>query len=194
MKQLLRYVNPQGELPGIAGTKSGPLLVCCTAACVWDDLRSFNYDGYDVMAIADMMTYFPGPLAHGVSLHDDWMMSYAFQQFYRGSHANWPPMKTHSGISTKKNDWVKYVWPLHRDGGTSGLFGVLIGLLMGYDRIVVAGSPLDDGPHFWEPPWIKREFYGRPTILKEWERARDAVFDGRVKSLSGNTRELLGAP
>jgi hypothetical protein len=190
-KILLQYVNPLGELPQVKG--HGDLLLIGSAAGVWEDLRRYEpiHGKQDRMAVNDMMSHYPGRLDHGVTLHKDKLPGFGFNQAYRASHEAWPPMQTHSKY---KHDWVKHVWPIHRDGGTSGLFGVFIGLLMGYDRVILAGIPCDDSPRFFDPPWQKHEQFGRETTHQEWLKARDRVFDGRVKSLSGNTKIWLGEP
>jgi len=191
-KELINYVNPHGPLPEIDRTKQGALLIIGSASCVWEDLRRYDplHNG-DRMAINNMMAHYVGRLDHGVTIHYDWLPGWGFRQAYLASHVPWEPMATHSGV---KRSWVKYAWPLKRDGGTSGLFGVLIALLMGYQKIVLAGMPCDDSPNFCDSPYGKHAQYGRETVHREWLSARDAVFKGRVKSLSGNTAKWLGEP
>ena len=193
MKQVLDYVNPKGPLPDVAGTKSGDLLIMGIAACLWDDLSRYDHlHTGDRMAVNEAMIHYPERLDHGVSLHADQMYGLAFKQFFHGAHKGWPVIQTHAHIP---NHAVKYVWPLTRDGGTTGLFAVLVALLMGYDRIILAGSPVDDSPAFYHPaPYPKDLSYGRQIIRDEWQRAIDGCFGGRVKSLSGWTREQLGEP
>ena len=62
---------------------------------------------------------------------------------------------------------------------------------------MLAGVPLDDGPHNGEPPWRKCTFQqdSPPTqVNSHWKRAMELAFQGRVKSLSGRTRQWLGPP
>jgi hypothetical protein len=47
--------------------------------------------------------------------------------------------------------------------------------------------------HYFDPHWYGSEFQDKPNAMV-WKWARDNVFEGRVKSLSGNTKEWLGAP
>ncbi len=63
--------------------------------------------------------------------------------------------------------------------GSSTLYGVSAALILGYERIIVAGAPLSDSAY--------RIF--RLGWLDMLERMR-----GKVFSLSGWTRDLLGAP
>ena len=197
MENLIRYVNPKGPLPATAGTKSGPLLIMGTAACLWEDLAKYDHlhDG-ERMAVNDAMAYYRNfsshRLDHGAALHSDWLSVWAAAANMRCKELGEPGICTHSQI--KYLDLPEIVWPLHRDGGTAGLFAVLIGLLMGFDRIVLAGSPIDGSRHFFESELNAVRFYSADTYRDEWLRARDAVFNGRVKSLSGRTREWLGEP
>ncbi len=59
----------------------------------------------------------------------------------------------------------------------------------------LAGMPLDNGPHNGEPPWRMTRFTTEVADQDEhWQRAINFAFEGRVKSLSGRTRDWLGAP
>ena len=135
------------------------------------------------MALNDAIPFYreKGPLTYATSLHveklDKWM------NYSNGA-------ETHSGQRTRTHP--TYQWHIHRDGGTTGLFAVLIGLLMGYDKIILAGCPTDASPRYFED--IPHPQFGLDTIKDEWLRARDAVFNGKVKSLSGRSREWLGEP
>jgi hypothetical protein len=143
------------------------------------------------MAINDFMMHAPMRLHYGATLHPDKLPGWAFFQVYEACRKSYPPMETHA--STKK-DWAKHVWPMHRDGGTSGLFGVTIGLLMGYDQIILAGVPCDASRRYFDPPGHKHPQFGTDSTFKEWKEANKYIFQGKVKSLSGRTRDLLGEP
>lgn len=193
-KVLLQYVQPTGPLPEIAGTKQGKkLLVVGSAIGVWDDLARYDYNNpeHEVMAINDMMMHFPRRLDHGATCHADKLPGWGFFQAYDASHKPWPPMQTHSHI---KHSWVKWHWPLHRQGGTSGLFGVTVGLLMGYDMIVLAGIPCDASRRYFDPPGTEHPQFRQEHLIKDWVEANEMIFNGKVKSLSGRTRDLLGEP
>lgn len=191
-KTLLQYVQPKGELPEIVDSKQGGKIVILGSACgIWDDLARYDLQGHDLMAVNDMMMHYPGQLHHGATVHADKLPGWGFFQAYEASHKAWPPMQTHSHL---KHDWVKWHWPIHREGGTSGLFAVTVALLMGYDLIVLAGIPCDDSPRYFDPPGNKHEHMGRDSMLREWQEANQAIFEGKVRSLSGRTRDLLGEP
>jgi len=193
MDTILAYVNPKGPLPEIAGQKSGDLLIMGIAACLWDDLARYDHLHIgDRLAVNEAMIHYPDRLDHGVSLHADQMYGLAFKQYYHGARKGWPVIQTHAHIP---NHAVTHVWPLTRDGGTTGLFATFVGLLMGYDRIILAGSPIDDSPTFYcSYPYHPDLSYGRQAIHDEWQRAIQGCFGGKVKSLSGNTKLWLGEP
>lgn len=96
------------------------------------------------------------------------------------------------------NDGAQWVWPWGGHG-TSGLGATVVGVGLGYKRIVFCGVPLDDGPHNGEPPWRRTKFAsseatdhkGGPD--EHWQRAIQA-FRGKVFSMSGRTREWFGCP
>lgn len=75
--------------------------------------------------------------------------------------------------------------------GSSSIFGVLVALALGYDPIYLAGIPLDASGSFYDPPGFTTMDYGQ--YQKNWI-PMNKIFDGRVKSYSGFTRELLGSP
>ena len=192
--ELIDYVRPKGPLPEVTG--KGDLLVMGGAAGVWDDLRAYDqrHGQQDRMAVNHIMLFYPGRLQWGVTLHTNMMPAFTYLQWYKGAREGWPPMKTHSH---RPGEQVDHVWPLAREGGTGGLFAAVIGLLMGYKRIILAGIPCDSSRHFWEPTWTKSShIFCLQTCYDEWQRWRDEVpiFKERVRSLSGNTREILGAP
>jgi hypothetical protein len=70
----------------------------------------------------------------------------------------------------------------------------MVGLALGYDKIILAGVPIDGTGHFFDPPGkVVNQFLGT-NIKEEWNNANRNYFKGRVKSLSGRTREWLGEP
>lgn len=194
MKQLLQYLQPKGRLPDLVQTKHGKqLLIVGSAACVWDDVQALDVGRYEVAAVNDMMMHWPWGqrLDHGATLHPEKLPGWAFFQQYQAEKNNWNPMLVHA---LQDKPGVTHVWPIQRSGGNSGLFMVFIALLMGYDNIVLAGVPCDDTPRYFDPPWRPHKQLGKVTVLQEWERAAATVFNGRVQSMSGRTRALLGEP
>jgi hypothetical protein len=88
---------------------------------------------------------------------------------------------------------VDFVWALEGWPPCSGLFGAVVALAMGYAPVILAGCPEDDGGHFYDPPGESGDYLSGGNAAA-WLWHREQVFAGRVKSLSGRTREWLGEP
>lgn len=202
---LLEYGSSEKRLPDIVGKYAGKCLaVCGDAACVWDDLErlGFRYnhmrgkvfrDGWDILTINKIVETMPAHIEHAYSNEPNILERYiaARRPEYKSEFEG--PRHTHSN-----RPGAKWVWPL---GGqaTSGLGGSIVGYGLGYDLIVLCGVPLDDGPHNGEPSWRKCSFTNEAADSKDgmnrhWKRARDLAFKGKVRSMSGRTRDWLGAP
>ena len=69
----------------------------------------------------------------------------------------------------------------------------MTGLGLGYSKIYLCGVPLDNGPHYFDPPWTHTNFE-RSGGLREWQNARDRYFEGRVVSMleGGYNLQALG--
>lgn len=180
------------DLPRFVGAFEGAqLLVIGGGRCVWDDLaRADSSWGADRMAINDIGAYYEGVIQHWATLHVEYMqgwLAYRYgHNFGDGQHV-W----THG---PRSRVGIEFVWDIENQGGTSGLFGVIVALLMGYERIVLAGVPMDGSGHFFGPPDEKARQFEDSPVRKVWMWARDSLFEGRVTSLSGWTREMLGEP
>lgn len=181
------------------------LIIVGSARCVWDDLEKLHTFRKkeitdDVMCINDMIMYYPGEITHCVScdapmLHKWWA---ARRPPYKSSFSKVPRFHT---VSNEQGVPGIELWPF-QGGGTSGLLACHVGLELGYDEIILCGVPIDNTGHFWEATWGKTNFNREIADIKGnirgdgrrfWTRAAE-TFDGRVKSMSGNTRKILGAP
>lgn len=80
--------------------------------------------------------------------------------------------------------------PIESWGGSSGLLCVAVAFELGCSHIVLAGVPMQKmSRHYDDPrPWNEARQY-----WPAWERKLPQL-QGRVKSLSGWTQELLGRP
>jgi hypothetical protein len=80
--------------------------------------------------------------------------------------------------------------PIESWGGSSGMLCVAVAFELGVERIVLAGVPLDKMARHYDDdrPWQEARAY-----RQMWEM-RVPMLTGRVKSMSGWTRDLLGEP
>lgn len=185
------------RFPEIAGTYTGTLVIAASGRCVWEDLERYgmakNHDDHPhIMAVNDMIMYYPGRIDHAYSNNHAYLSKWCEARRDQYLTKYGPVKHTHSNKTGGRHTWP---WPGH---GTSSLNAVYTGIGLGYDRIILCGVPLDDSGHFFEPPWIGTNFVAevrdRDGGPKYWKNARDRIFKGQVQSMSGRTRELLGAP
>lgn len=167
------------------------------ASCVWDDVRAWEaqyggqWDGL-IIAANDIGSHWPRILDHWVSLHPNkferWKALRAEQGMPACAPVTWGRERRMS--EPRVTDRVLKPWP----GGSSGMFAVQVARELGCSRIILCGIPMTPTPHFGQsqevfgPQWIQAAGH-----WKAWPRQKH-LMDGWVRSMSGRTRELLGAP
>ena len=87
-----------------------------------------------------------------------------------------------------QNEIQKRVWI-----GNSGLFAIFVALKIGYEKIVIAGMPLDNNPHWYDPDSdVGPQWHG--LAFANWidfKRMRPNDAD-KVRSMNGYTEFILG--
>lgn len=192
-----------GSAPaGVVGSFSGRLVVCGSGRCLWDDLKALQAKvdpvSLQYMAVKQSGMYLPFRFQHWSGAHGErfqWMVplrreGYYFHGFDAEGRRGVKPQKLGAMIHSEKS-WplVTHVWP-SKMTGTSALFAVRVGLALGYDEIILCGIPLDKTGRFYDAPWDAGVDLNI-VDMREWE-AYSHVLQGRVRSMSGRTRELLG--
>jgi len=187
------------------------LVIVGSGRCVWDDLEKLYPITADVMCINDMIPFYPGDIHHICSF--DGPMLAKWWDARRPPYKKMFPMipRWHTADNGMPVGRKAEVWEF-KGGGTSGLLACVVGLNIGYENIVLCGVPIDNSGHFWEaPPGIWEAPIGRTNFQREvtrrngtlkargdnrrfWGNAADNIFEGRIKSMSGFTKELLGSP
>ena len=201
---LREYGGFERDLPRIAGWYSGNLVICADAACLWDDLERFgarsdygsgriDKEDWHFMTVNKVVEVFPGNIEHCYSNSPSCLQRFvaARRDEYRIEFQT--PRHLHAIQPGVENVWK------FGGHGTSGLGAVLVAVALGYSRIVLAGMPLDDGPHNGEPHWRRTAFASseaaggvRTDRNVYWQKAKELAFDGKVRSLSGRTMKWLG--
>lgn len=194
------------DLPKIAGTYSGNVVICGDAQGVWDDLERFGCrsdrdlgkiekEGWDFMTVNKMVEVLPGNIEHCYSNSPACLHRFVAARRDEYGAEFQKPGHLHAIYGPCEN-----VWPLGGHG-TSGLGAALVAVALGYRRVVLCGMPLDDGPHNGEPPWRKTGFASSEAAGSvgadrntHWHSANKIAFEGKVKSMSGRTRKWLGEP
>lgn len=190
-------------------------LVLGGASCLWDDISAFWSTASSselnafapekpwdiVVACNDAGVEWPGQLDAWVTLHPlffemgkEWRKKRAaaghpkalryicHPEAVRGTRAD---RLTTPGLAASA-----YRFPGQDKSGSSGLFAAKVALVdLGADRAVLCGIPLTATPHFFDKePWKQALDYQR-----QWRTVPKDIL-GRMRSMSGWTREFLGAP
>lgn len=166
------------------------LLIVGGAKCVWDDWMNITVENYDIMAINYTALFLGVPIHHIFSMHANILgplRRFFYQDMGMGKKQPLMPV-THSCDSY---DGVDEVWKFNLNGGSSGCYAAAVGVALGYDKIILCGCPADNTGNFYDPPWQDGFFKKcRPV----WEFANEKYYEGKVFSMSGWTRKLLGGP
>lgn len=164
-------------------------LILGSGASLFEDLEALGpWDGL-VIAVNRAGAVHAGGLDHWVSLHPDQLGAFMAERAAAGlpsAGATWSD-RAHPGVRVDR-----VVTDLERTG-SSGLFAVRLALHhLGAGRVVLAGMPIDNAPHFYDGP--RRSGPGFVPYRPFWRAAARSGFAGRVRSLSGWTAGLLGRP
>lgn len=171
------------------GTKTGAVTIIGGARCVWNDLERRPQPRGDIMVVNDVGMYLDWPIDHWVSMHSmhlkEWIRLRRQHSMAFGQHFESHSQESYDGITN--------AWYLDNPGPYSGVFACQVALALGYEEIVLCGIPQDGQGNFFDPPWLKRTHAdSNPTIRRII--AANPEFERCVRSMSGWTREILGAP
>ena len=157
-------------------TRKLPWLICGSAACVCQDIAAAPAYG-QVIALNDMIGELTWTPDLGVVGH--WDLAPRFVR------AGVPIVSWSAGPAVDTVIPVPEGWH-----GTSALYAVAVAMELGASSVILAGCPIDGGPRFDGLCSLvgDLEFY-----RSCWHHAFPTIH-GRVFSLSGWTRDLLGAP
>ncbi len=164
------------------------LVIAGGARCVWEDFSKAHKDGDHIMAVNHVALFIPQKIRHISSMHAEVLGPLReFRSLLRAIRGG-PrdiDVATHSCYHANGVDYVYSGYEFH--GGSSGCFAAVVGLQLGYDEIVLCGCPADDTGNFYDPPHMNDDFTAKREV---WKKAAEG-FGGKVKSMSGWTKELL---
>lgn len=161
------------------------LLVIGGASCVWDDLKAVDIAQYDVCAVNDIGSKLECRIDYWATLHPEKIAGWRAERKGNTDYAVWSHTKYPLG--DVHNVLTKYWRSSKGVSGSSGLFGAQVGIELGYDYVLLAGIPMQPTAHYFDDKaWDACE----PFKLAWTEHLND--LKGRVFSLSGWSRELLG--
>jgi hypothetical protein len=163
-------------------------LVVGYARCVWADLRAARPLVHEPAVFAvNKATMLALRIDHAVSHHAEALgLLVRCRQAFRSLRSLSPKITAHS---VRPAEGIDRVWPDLRSGD-SGLLAARIAVALGYEKVILAGVPLDDKGHVDDD--AEATHFQFSTHRHRWqEHAKE--LQGRVTSMSGWTRELLGA-
>jgi len=168
------------------------LIVGC-APCWEDDLNRFKTicSEFDVFAIGLDCPY-KEEIKYFVTYHIEDIEAYKRKKtgdYKIISHTN--DFIKYSRERRKKPEWantnVDIVYPHQAPSGSSSLLGTKAALFkLGYNKVVLIGCPMDTGS-------IENKAKSYSVFRKGWLYFKSDLV-GKVKSMSGWTKELLGEP
>lgn len=157
------------------------LIIIGCAPCWEEDLNNLLSvtASHDVMAIGLDCPY-KGEVDYFASYHTDDIPLYAAKRKRENLNIDYIII---SHIAEKENH-IDFILPYKSPAGSSAMLGAMAGIRFGYKKIVLCGCPLQ-GFNQKKHPYV---------VFQNGWKARFNVFNGIVKSMSGFTQELLGAP
>lgn len=176
------------------GSESGKCFVIGTGHTIWDDLKKAGFQegqykqDAGIIAVNRSIQDLPCHVDHAYSNHHRglvwWIQGRDEVHLKKDKHQK--PTILH----TNGNEQHRFVhWPFPGNG-TSTLNAVYLAFSLGYNEICVVGTPMDNGPHYYDPPWHVTNFENSHNI-RFWSNAKKRLFGDRVKIYSNNLKELL---
>lgn len=159
----------------------GPLLIASTGWNLKEDME--KAPSIQVMAVNHAGIFLPR-VDHWVTTHPEYLEAW---KAARVAHLHALDLPKTMYITHSHRD-ADVCWDIDgKIGRTSGLIAVVVALHLGYDPIILAGMPADNGGHFYPGPAVN---YGTPADERVW-REIGTRFPGRVSALGGNLADWL---
>lgn len=171
-------------MAGMALTRA---IIIGGAATVWDELARARelMPNAMIIGVNHAGRDYDGELAHWATMHPElfgrWI---AERSKHRRPSAGklWHAKHRISKVDSK---------PIESWGGSSGLLAVKLALDLGCERVILCGVPMEQqGCHYDQ---LGRKWLEARQYWANWNKHLPDM-EGRVKSFSGFTMRLLGAP
>lgn len=175
--------------------KKDVLLIVGDGSCVWNDIANFcdmEPPPFDTMLINHVCLAYPGEYQHFIAgdSHMKPMQEIAHTLPKSVMKHCWNPGS--KGFDVR---WIK------EDGrgwsGTTAALGVKIGIALDYIKIVMAGCPMDRSGHWYDKnlkPTDTKLLNDHRHHLWYWTEMATRPIGRFIRSMSGNTADLLGRP
>lgn len=164
---------------------------------VWDDFERAKAlceqagVDYHVGAVNDAGADYRGHLHLWCTLHPEKLRDkeprWQKKREDRGLNQDYLIVSHKPRVNTRVDKVVPEVW-----SGSSGLYVHKVAIVdLGYTRSVACGTPMNEEGHYFDNSGWRHS----PNYWKGWVEAHDQPeLAGRIKSMSGRTRDLLGEP
>lgn len=173
-------------------------IVIGIAPCLEADLQSLwmEFPGvlFDYMAIGlDSSDRFTLDIQHVATYHPGELLQFKLRRSLIGGNLSYETHAQENGVNpeTREKIIVDHIWPLVDKSpysGSSAFLGTQACVGMGYQKIVLCGCPLE-GKNMIDP-----KASGYNAFQKGWQKYAPEMFEDKVRSMSGWTKEFLGAP
>lgn len=167
------------------------LIIVGSAPCAGEDIANVlsllgnDYATADYMLIGlDAVENVRVPVQYFATYHPVDILPARERRAALGGNTDYLVISHRQYADAAGNPLVDEIIPFTPPPGSSALLGVLAGLKMGYNKIIVCGCPL-------EGLTKKKSNYSK--YQKGW-LAKKAALGDSVRSLSGWTKEFLGEP
>lgn len=172
------------------------LVVGC-ADEVWNEVElAFKFAPFDAYYVVKMAgIHWDRGFFHWVTLHPEYMDGYKQKRRELGLPDTYEvvgPLEGEVGThwQHKLDRRVSYRWNGMTASASSGIYAAKVALEDGHSHIILAGVPMEIGAgHFAR----QRTWPQRDCFMEGW-RLSIPKLQGKVKSLSGITRDALGEP
>lgn len=138
--------------------------------------------------------HWPGPFDWFVGLHPEWQADYMQQRAALGHPRGFRTVSCLEIELDERNKKfpvdrrVSYRWPGMKSSASSGIFAAKVAL-EDCERVILAGVPMTPTKHF-----SRGRVWGELNAFNAGLQQAIPHMKGRVRSMSGRTKELLGAP
>jgi hypothetical protein len=171
------------------GKYSGKLTIFGPGWSLLEDYAKWGGEG-DVMAVNAVGMHL-NRFEHWYTTHPEYI------GIWRAARKVYFDEPDNAVVHCKQGGVTGVPWPISgRYAALSGETACIVACELGYTDIILAGIPADGKGHYYPAPiengWKTPYDHGEDYALNRWRWLRDNYFNGRVKSLSGNTKDILG--
>jgi hypothetical protein len=188
--------TPVDNIEALAPDKKKILLIIGDSRHVMDDLIRFVKFGVDFNTMC--MNYSPKlvgkimPIDHYIAgdSHTKSMQKVAETLGPPTLRHCWNQNSTNFDIRWSRNSSKPW-------NGTTANLGVKIGIALGYLKIVLAGCPMDNSGNWYSddmPETDAKKYKNHTAHLWKWTEIASRPIGRFIRSMSGNTADLLGEP